>query len=231
MCSPPPCTPPQLAEPLKSATTLRVLDIGGNNIGPQGIKVLVEALKGHEALRSLELGYNPIGPEGVKSLVEVAKYDLQVRTASLAAVVFVDARKLVRGRLHRHWLWVVRGTSCQAVCHPGACTRTTDLLLQIETLKVGWCKIGGAEGAKAVGDLLMFNTSLQLLDLRGNGLGNDGAILVSRALREHTNEQLRELDLGYNEIKDDGACAIAQVGGCGWPWALGGFVSTETWVG
>lgn len=60
-------------------------------------------------------------------------------------------------------------------------------------------------------DLLMFNTSLQLLDLRGNGLGNDGAIFVSRALREHTNEQLRELDLGYNEIKDDGACAIAQV--------------------
>lgn len=82
---------------------------------------------------------------------------------------------------------------------------------QIETLKVGWCKIGGAEGAKAVADLLMFNTSLQRLDLRGNGLGNDGAVLVSRALREHTNEQLRELDLGYNEIKDDGACAIAQV--------------------
>lgn len=84
-------------------------------------------------------------------------------------------------------------------------------LVQIETLKVGWCKIGGADGAKAVADLLMFNTSLQLLDLRGNGLGNDGAVVVSRALREHTNEQLRELDLGYNEIKDDGACAIAQV--------------------
>lgn len=71
----------QLAAPLKDATTLRVLDIGGNNIGPDGIAVLVQALKGHEALRSLELGYNPIGPEGVKSLVEVAKYDLQVRWA------------------------------------------------------------------------------------------------------------------------------------------------------
>lgn len=70
----------QLAGPIKGATTLRVLDIGGNNIGPDGIAVLVHALKGHEALRSLELGYNPIGPEGVKSLVEVAKYDLQVRT-------------------------------------------------------------------------------------------------------------------------------------------------------
>jgi NLR family CARD domain-containing protein 3 len=33
---------------------------------------------------------------------------------------------------------------------------------------------------------------------------------VSRALREHTNEHLEELDLGYNEIKDEGACALAQ---------------------
>lgn len=27
------------------------------------------------------------------------------------------------------------------------------------------------------------------------------------------NSKLADLDLGYNEIKDDGACAIAQVGG------------------
>lgn len=45
---------------------------------------------------------------------------------------------------------------------------------QVETLKLGWCKIGGGEGAKAVADLVMFNTSLKVLDLRGNGFGNDG---------------------------------------------------------
>jgi len=39
-----------------------------------------------------------------------------------------------------------------------------------------------------------------------------GAAQLARALREHTNEALAELDLGYNEIKDQGACAIAQVG-------------------
>ncbi len=38
-----------------------------------------------------------------------------------------------------------------------------------------------------------------------------GAIYVSRGLKEHTNEYLKDLDLGYNEIKDEGACAIAQV--------------------
>lgn len=50
------------------------------------------------------------------------------------------------------------------------------------------------------------------VDLRGNGLGNDGAIRISRGLRSHQNPKLAELDLGYNEIKDDGACALAQVG-------------------
>jgi hypothetical protein len=40
---------------------------------------------------------------------------------------------------------------------------------------------------------------------------------VSRGLKEHNNEALRDLDLGYNEIKDDGACALAQVRA----WGLG----------
>lgn len=49
------------------------------------------------------------------------------------------------------------------------------------------------------------------LDLRGNGLGNDGAIIIGRGLRTAETKVLGELDLGYNEIKDDGACALAQV--------------------
>ncbi len=57
----------------------------------------------------------------------------------------------------------------------------------------------------------MYNTRLVSLDLRGNGLGNDGVIFLSRGIRGHENVHLAELDLGYNEIKDDGACALAQV--------------------
>lgn len=54
------------------------MDIGGNNIGPEGIKVLLEALRGNNTLRTLELGYNPIGEEGAKHLADVVKYDLAV---------------------------------------------------------------------------------------------------------------------------------------------------------
>ena len=38
-----------------------------------------------------------------------------------------------------------------------------------------------------------------------------GAIYISRGMKEQTNEGLKDLDLGYNEVKDEGACAIAQV--------------------
>lgn len=31
---------------------------------------------------------------------------------------------------------------------------------KLETLKLGWCKVGGGEGARALADLLMFNKSL-----------------------------------------------------------------------
>lgn len=46
--------------------------------------------------------------------------------------------------------------------------------MNIDTLKMGWCKIGGGDGARAMSDLVMFNTTLKTLDLRGNNFGNDG---------------------------------------------------------
>ncbi len=83
--------------------------------------------------------------------------------------------------------------------------------VQIDVLRMGWCKIGGEKGAAAVAELLLFNDSLTTVDIRGNQLGNSGAMHISRALKEHANEKLGEIDVGYNEIKDDGAFAIAQV--------------------
>ena len=54
--------------------------------------------------------------------------------------------------------------------------RQRGLVLQVETLKMGWCNVGPDDGAKAVADLLMFNNTIATLDLRGNGLMDAGAI-------------------------------------------------------
>ena len=81
----------QLAESLKGNTSLKLLDIGGNNIGPEGIKVLLESLRGNQTLRNLELGYNPIGEEGAKHLADVIKYDLGVKAPSQMLPLHTDS--------------------------------------------------------------------------------------------------------------------------------------------
>ena len=42
---------------------------------------------------------------------------------------------------------------------------------------MGWCKVGEADGAKAIADLILFNTTISTLDLRGNSLNNPGVML------------------------------------------------------
>ena len=77
----------QIAEAIKEDTALTLLDLGGNNIGPDGVSALASALKGHSALRTLELASNPIGDAGTRALADVLKYDLAVRPlAALCAV-------------------------------------------------------------------------------------------------------------------------------------------------
>ena len=69
---------------------------------------------------------------------------------------------------------------CKSVpqSHQGSTARVRrDDCLQVETLKMGWCNVGADDGAKAVADLLMFNSTLATLDLRGNGLGDEGGSL------------------------------------------------------
>jgi NLR family CARD domain-containing protein 3 len=69
----------QLADALKGNSSLTSLDMGGNNIGPEGITVVLNALRGNDTLETLELSYNPIGDKGAKALSDVLKYDVKVR--------------------------------------------------------------------------------------------------------------------------------------------------------
>lgn len=140
-----------------SALALEVLDLGGNDIGPEGVKVLAEALKHAPKLKTLELGNNPIGADGVKALVDVFKHDQ----------------------------------------------------VAVENLKLSFCSIGDRAGPEALADLLMYNQSTKVVDIRGNKLGPNGAKWIAKGFREHGNQNLKELDLSYNEIKDEGAVALA----------------------
>lgn len=80
------------------------------------------------------------------------------------------------------------------------------------TLKIGWCKIGEAEGAKALADLLMFNQTLSTVDLRGNILVRCDAHPELYACKP-TPWRAASQSLG-----DDRKCVEAWGGGCGLCW-------------
>jgi hypothetical protein len=82
----------QLADALKGNSSLTSLDMGGNNIGPEGITVVLNALRGNDTLETLELSFNPIGDKGAKALSDVLKYDVKVRHIRLSSTTFAEVQ-------------------------------------------------------------------------------------------------------------------------------------------
>ena len=77
----------QIAEAIKGDQKLTLLDLGGNNIGSDGVAAISAALKGHTALKTLDLASNPIGDAGARALADVLKYDLAVTPMLITANV------------------------------------------------------------------------------------------------------------------------------------------------
>ncbi|CAI5947822.1 unnamed protein product [Closterium sp. NIES-65] len=107
--------------------------------------------------------------------------------------------------------------------YPSAPTLSSALLPSVQI---------GVKGAEYMADALKYNSTINTLDLRANALGDEGAAILALSLRvvnkqlilntdgpgaailalslRVVNEQLSSLDLGFNEIRDRGAYALAE---------------------
>ena len=72
-----------------------------------------------------------------------------------------------------------------------------------------WAKDIGIEGGLVVAAVLHGMSKLTVLKLRGNQLGNEGAVAICDALRESTVSKVHELDVRHNKISGDGARQVA----------------------
>ncbi|KAK3276185.1 hypothetical protein CYMTET_15721, partial [Cymbomonas tetramitiformis] len=212
-------------------TSLNTLDLEHNNIGPEGAKALAVALTPNAegvfntSLNTLNLYYNQLcgldwfgegtyDASGIKALADALAFNTSLNALNLYKFEIADeGAKALAVALTPNEEGVYNGslntiTITKGVDLPiGAFRRNelTELDLSGKHLRCADAIILGAA--------LVFNTSLNTLNLRGNKIGPEGAKALAVALTPNEkgvfNTSLNTLDLYENEIGPEGAKALA----------------------
>ncbi|KAG8366206.1 hypothetical protein BUALT_Bualt17G0052400 [Buddleja alternifolia] len=172
-----------VAEYVKKSKSLLWISLYMNDIGDEGAERMADALKQNRSVTNVDLGGNDIHAKGIHEIAQVLK-DNSVITALEIGYnpIGPEGAKSLAEVLKFHG--------------------------NVKLLMLGWCQIG-ATGAEYIADMLRYNSTISSLDLRANGLRDEGTKCLARSLKV-VNEALTSLNLGFNEIRDEGAFAIAQ---------------------
>ena len=172
----------------RSPCALKVLQLGFNSIGADGAKALAAALTSgnFRRLEHLDLACNVLGPDGVAALATLLEpIDSDDSDESGDAASADDG-----------------GSTLSDDGKRGAGLYSLDLAVN---------NAGGdgeRGGIRALMKALETNTSLRMLNLRGNDLTPEHAGDVAEMLCE--NVTLTQLNVGYNKIYNEGAWELAE---------------------
>lgn len=189
--------------------SLKHLDLGvlessmrKNSLGIQGAVCLAALLVRNKTLESLSLNDNDFGSDGGEAIgvalaqnhtlkaLRIAENDLK---SEGALQIIANAHHLEVLSLAKNQLKADCGVELQ------------HLLTKSKTIKKLQLEFNElmTAGAKCIAQGLAKNKSLELLNVKGNVIGDQGIIMISQALRE-TRHTLRELDISLNEIGPQG---------------------------
>ena len=175
----------ELGAYVAKAKDLKKLNLYMNELGDEGAKALCDGFVANakSVLESLDIGGNNIGPGGAPAVAELVKERASLVTLEMGYnPIGPKGAEAIAG----------------AIKYGGS----------LETLRLGWCKLD-KEGAGHLAEAMRFNETIRVLDVRGNVIADQGCAAFARSLRIVC-ERMTELDMGYNEIKDDGAYAMAE---------------------
>jgi Ran GTPase-activating protein (RanGAP) involved in mRNA processing and transport len=186
--------------------TILQMNLGGNNIGDDGVKALAPFLN-QSSMQELSLWDNSISDEGIKTLSLylnascLQSLNLQQNHISHEGIE-VLAQYLNGSTLYQLYLWN------NSIGDKGATALAKHLweskLNSLELVRNGIGDIGVAALAHA---LLLSKAALQTLILTSNRFGDAGTKALAQAL---SNSTLQFLDLGDNTIGDEGMKILAQ---------------------
>ncbi|XP_068686880.1 protein NLRC3-like [Montipora foliosa] len=170
-----------LAHALETNSTLKLLDLGNDNIGDSGAAALTKAMEINSTLTRLDLPGNGISDSGAAALAKAME-----RNSTLA------------------WLDLSRNKIGKSGA--AALAKALEVNITLTQLYLSDSAIGDS-GFAALVKAMEINSTLTRLDLPGNGIGDSGATALAKEMEG--NSTLTWLDLSRNKIGDSGAAALA----------------------
>ncbi|EOD30779.1 hypothetical protein EMIHUDRAFT_113049 [Emiliania huxleyi CCMP1516] len=228
-----------IAEALRGNEVLTSLDVGDNKIGPTGATAIAEALRVNEVLTQLILDGHELDLPKLRGTDPVESLDLSRKGLELGPASAIVIASLIAGnevltelQLASNQLCGIdyRGRGTYSVAGITAIAEALKVNEVLTTLNLGYNQIRG-EGAAAIAEALRGNAvlaklnldshELDLPQLRGTNpvtslklsykkLGPASAIVIASLIGFACNAVLTNLNLNVNNIRDEGATAIAE---------------------
>ena len=174
-----------LIQPLLSAnTSLTYLSLENNRIAPKGAKHLAQLLRNNKTILELNLSHNDIGARGIKTLAKGMDSNTALQRLHLS---------------HNH------------LGAPGI-RQLTSVLKKNQRHAVTFLNVSSNQatenGAQAVKEWLLYDKTLETIWLSSNDLGPAGGDTFRSVLQ--FNYTLREIRLGGNQLGDEGVTALSE---------------------
>ncbi|CAL8313143.1 unnamed protein product [Merluccius merluccius] len=203
-----------LSDLIQEATsTLRYVDLMGNDIHTDGAEALAKSLHHNQRLLSVRLTGNKMGNTGgmcFASMLQInhtlqeldlADCDLGTQSVIAFAIVLKSNTSLHSLNISRPLLFSQQD---EVAVHLSNMLRVNQTLRELHLGKMGLTD----SGMERLTEGLTANHSLRYLDLRCNRVSRDGAQSLAAVLKG--NGALRILDLSANRIEDDGAASLSE---------------------
>mmetsp|Transcript_46545 Transcript_46545/g.90948 ORF Transcript_46545/g.90948 Transcript_46545/m.90948 type:complete len:918 (+) Transcript_46545:35-2788(+) len=167
----------QIAEGLRGHPTLAALDLGFNGISDAGCIAVAGALAPGGALATLYLSGNAIGGVGAAAIAEALRGGCGVRRLHLTA-----------NGIGPLGVTAIAGAAANIGENSG-----------LRELYAGGTEMG-AEGCRAVSDMVGASESLQVLNLSDNCLGDDDLTYLAAAISGNKAVPLEVIQLSFNSL-------------------------------
>ncbi|XP_065906790.1 NACHT, LRR and PYD domains-containing protein 14-like isoform X2 [Dysidea avara] len=192
---------------MKSSALLRVLDIGGNEIGDDGMKTICKELETNTTLTDLRMWNCGLSKKSATFINQMLSKNKTLKALIISSNSFGDEGMKELAKVLK-------------------CDTT------LTELKMWECGLS-IIGASIIAEVLQVNNTLKTLSIGGNNFGNEGIVVVARALNNSNLRELRawrcgitcygtkalaralrkhrtmkRLDLTGNEITSDGAYEV-----------------------